>query len=47
MADDERSITIRLEYRSDERTLIESEVEEVHNKILSAIEANSGAKQRF
>lgn len=47
MADDERSITIRLEYRSDERTLVESEVEEVHNKILSAIEANLGAKQRF
>lgn len=47
MPDDERSITIRLEYRSDERTLIESEVEEIHGKILSAIEANLGAKQRF
>jgi phenylalanyl-tRNA synthetase beta chain len=47
MSDDERSITIRLEYRSDERTLIETEVEEIHNKILSAIEANLGAKQRF
>jgi phenylalanyl-tRNA synthetase beta chain len=47
MADDERSITIRLEYRSDERTLIEAEVEEIHAKILSAIETNLGAKQRF
>ncbi len=47
MADDERSVTIRLEYRSDERTLIEAEVEAVHNKILAEIETKLGAKQRF
>lgn len=47
MADDERSITIRLEYRSDERTLTEPEVEDVHNKILSEIETKLGARQRF
>jgi phenylalanyl-tRNA synthetase beta chain len=47
VADDERSLTVRLIYRSDERTLIEAEVESVHNKILSALEENFGAKQRF
>jgi phenylalanyl-tRNA synthetase beta chain len=47
VADDERSLTIRLIYRSDERTLIESEVESVHNQILTTLEENFGAKQRF
>ena len=47
MADDERSITIRLEYRSDERTLTEAEVEDIHAKILTEIETKLGAKQRF
>jgi phenylalanyl-tRNA synthetase beta chain len=47
VADDERSLTIRLVYRSDERTLIEAEVESVHNQILKALEENFGAKQRF
>ncbi|HRH44106.1 MAG TPA: phenylalanine--tRNA ligase subunit beta [Pyrinomonadaceae bacterium] len=47
MADDERSITIRLEYRSEERTLVEVEIEEVHAKILAEIEKQLGAKQRF
>ncbi len=46
MADDERSITIRLEYRSDERTLTEQEVEQVHQKITSVLESNLNAKQR-
>ncbi|MGI8668791.1 MAG: hypothetical protein ACR2J3_02970, partial [Aridibacter sp.] len=46
MADDERSITIRLEYRSDERTLTEEEVEQIHQKILSVLEANPNIKQR-
>ena len=32
MADDERSITIRLEYRSDTGTLIESETEAIHGQ---------------
>jgi phenylalanyl-tRNA synthetase beta chain len=47
VADDERSITIRLIYRSDERTLIEAEVEEIHSKILSALESKLNAKPRF
>ena len=47
LADDERSITIRLEYRSDERTLIESEIETVHDSIVKAVERALGIKQRF
>jgi phenylalanyl-tRNA synthetase beta chain len=47
IADDERSITVRLEYRSDERTLIDEEVDTVHNKIVKSLENNLGAKQRF
>lgn len=34
LADDERAITVRLEYRSDERTLTEEEVDRVHAEIL-------------
>jgi phenylalanyl-tRNA synthetase beta chain len=47
MADDERSITLRLEYRSDERTLLEEEVEKIHASILQNLESNLGAIQRF
>jgi phenylalanyl-tRNA synthetase beta chain len=47
VADDERSLTIRFVYRSDERTLIESEVEAVHSRILRALEETFGARQRF
>lgn len=47
VADDERSITIRLEYRSDERTLLEEEVETIHREILKVTETNLNAKQRF
>ena len=47
IADDERSLTIRLVYRSAERTLIEEEVETVHNKILQTTEEKFDAKQRF
>ncbi|HEX8287456.1 MAG TPA: phenylalanine--tRNA ligase subunit beta [Pyrinomonadaceae bacterium] len=47
VADDERSITIRLEYRSDERTLIDEEVDSVHNQIISSLESKTGARQRF
>jgi phenylalanyl-tRNA synthetase beta chain len=47
LADDERSITIRLEYRSDERTLIEEQIEEIHAQILRKTEENLGARQRF
>jgi phenylalanyl-tRNA synthetase beta chain len=44
---DERSITIRLEYRSDERTLTEAEAEAVHAQILQALERDLNAKQRI
>ena len=47
VGDDERSITIRLEYRSDERTLIDEEVDAVHGQIIGSLETNLGAKQRF
>jgi phenylalanyl-tRNA synthetase beta chain len=47
IADDERSLTVRLEYRSDERTLTETDAEEVHNRILHILEEQFGAKQRF
>ncbi len=46
VADDERSVTIRLEYRSDERTLLEEEVETIHAQILKVLELNLGAKQK-
>ena len=44
---DERSITIRLEYRSDERTLVEEEVEVLHKKIIGQLETDLGIKPRF
>lgn len=44
LAPGERSLTIRLEYRSDERTLIEDEVEAVHTSLLDAIEQNLGVR---
>jgi phenylalanyl-tRNA synthetase beta chain len=47
VADDERSITIRLEYRSDERTLTEEQIEEIHVRILQNIEKSFDAKQRI
>jgi phenylalanyl-tRNA synthetase beta chain len=47
VADDERSITIRLEYRSNERTLVDEEVDMAHNQIVSSLENELGAKQRF
>ncbi len=44
---DQRSITIRLEYRSNERTLLDEEVDTIHAEILQNVEKNLGAKQRF
>ena len=45
--DDARSLTIRLEYRSDERTLIEPEVEAVHRRILEMLAAKFDVKLRL
>ena len=38
IADDERSLTIRFEYRSDERTLLEEEIDEIHSRILTSLD---------
>jgi phenylalanyl-tRNA synthetase beta chain len=46
LTEDERSITIRMEYRSDERTLIEDEVESLHKQIVSRTEQKLGIKTR-
>lgn len=47
MADDERSLTIRLQYRSPERTLVDDEVDAAHGQILSGLETALGIKPRF
>jgi len=47
LKENERSITIRLEYRSDERTLIEDEVEALHQQILTHLEQKLAIKPRF
>ncbi len=47
VGEDELSITIRLEYRSDERTLLEEEVETIHASILESLAAKLNARQRF
>ncbi|MEQ1642539.1 MAG: hypothetical protein ABL959_03720, partial [Pyrinomonadaceae bacterium] len=46
LGDDERSLTIRLEYRSEERTLVETEVEEVISQIVSGVEQKLGISHR-
>ena len=46
MADDERSVTVRLTYRNDERTLIEQEVDELHQQIIARLEAEIAVKPR-
>ena len=47
MAEDERSITVRLEYRNDERTLVEDEVDAEHQQILSNLAEKLGVSLRF
>jgi phenylalanyl-tRNA synthetase beta chain len=42
-----RSVTIRLEYRSDEKTLKDQEVEALHEDILKLLEVLTQAKSRF
>jgi phenylalanyl-tRNA synthetase beta chain len=44
--EDQRSITLRLEYRADDRTLRDEEVEAAHAQILHALEAKFNAQQR-
>jgi phenylalanyl-tRNA synthetase beta chain len=47
IADDERSLTIRLEYRSDKATLQDAEAEKAHQQIISAVENEFRARLRF
>ena len=47
MAANERSLTIRFEYRSDVGTLVDADVEQVHNRLLKAVEEDLHIKQRF
>ncbi len=46
IADDERSITIRLEYRSDDRTLVDSEVDALHQEIVEKLQSLLDLKLR-
>jgi phenylalanyl-tRNA synthetase beta chain len=46
LGDDERSLTLRFTYRSDERTLIEDEVTNAHEKVLQHLASNLGVRQR-
>jgi phenylalanyl-tRNA synthetase beta chain len=41
-----RSVTLRMEYRSDERTLRDEEVDEMHTRLVRALEEEFGAQQR-
>ena len=47
VAADQRSLTIRLEYRSDERTLIETEVDSVHTELIESVEKDLNIRRRF
>ncbi len=47
LADVERSLTVRLEYRSDEQTLREDEVEDIHAKIVGGVERELDVKVRY
>jgi phenylalanyl-tRNA synthetase beta chain len=42
----QRSITLRIEYRSDERTLRDEEVDVEHAQVVRALESTFGAKMR-
>ncbi len=46
LPEDKRSVTLRLEYRSDERTLRDEEVDEMHGRIVSSLEKSYDAKMR-
>jgi phenylalanyl-tRNA synthetase beta chain len=41
-----RSVTLRLEYRADEQTLRDEEVDELHKRLVSALEEKFDAEQR-
>ncbi|HKX84441.1 MAG TPA: phenylalanine--tRNA ligase subunit beta, partial [Pyrinomonadaceae bacterium] len=47
LSENERSLTIRLEYRSDAGTLTESDVDSVHGALLASIEKQLGIRPRM
>lgn len=46
LPEEKRSVTLRLEYRSDERTLRDEEVDALHARIVAALEKRFDAKMR-
>ena len=46
IADNKRSVTLRIEYRADDRTLRDEEVDEIHWSIVTALQAKFGAEVR-
>ncbi len=47
MGQNERSLTIRIEYRSDERTLLDAEVDEVHTQLIETVERELNIRRSF
>lgn len=47
IGEDERSLTVRIEYRSDERTLTEDEVDAVQTDLVQTLERSLGIRRRF
>ena len=47
VAADERSVTLRLEYRADDRTLRDEEVDEMHLRIITALQLKFEARLRI
>jgi len=46
LADNERSITIRFEYRSDDRTLTEEDVDPIHQRLIDSVIQKLGMRLR-
>jgi phenylalanyl-tRNA synthetase beta chain len=46
LEESERSVTVRLEYRSDEKTLIDEEVDTAHDRIINAVIDGLGVRLR-
>jgi phenylalanyl-tRNA synthetase beta chain len=44
VAEGQRSVTLRIEYRADDRTLRDEEVDELHSRIVKALEEKFGAQ---
>ncbi|MEO8573559.1 MAG: phenylalanine--tRNA ligase subunit beta [Pyrinomonadaceae bacterium] len=45
--ENQRSLTVRLEYRSNERTLLDVEVDEVHKELIAVVEKDLNIRPRF